>query len=174
MSAVGKTVVTSLATLGERLRPRVSARIASDYARRGMPGVRGAWVVQDCQAWVDEHITRRDGKTANERKASKNAAKDEPDPLLTGVASPALEKYRDARTELAILELRERQGEVIPREEVHQSLSRIAAIIRGAGDVLEKRFGPEAANVLRDAIREMQREFNEFAGARKPTRRNSA
>jgi hypothetical protein len=91
-------------------------------------------------------------------------ARDE-DPLMQGGGSPALEKYREERAALARLDRLEREGTLVPRERIRQSLGRIAAILRGAGDTLQRQYGVEALEILFEALddaeREVERSFGE-------------
>lgn len=50
--------------------------------------------------------------------------------LLAGVNSPALERYRNARARLAELDLQERENQLLPRDRVHDALSRLGALMR--------------------------------------------
>jgi hypothetical protein len=88
----------------------------------------------------------------------------EEDLLLQGTSSPALEAYREERTKLARLERREREGSLIPRDEAREALGRIAALVRGAGDALQRRFGPEAAEILDEALQDAEREIDRTFG----------
>ena len=73
--------------------------------------------------------------------------------LLTGSsASPALERYRDERAKLARLDRLEREGALVPQEQIRQGLGQIAAILRTAGDVLHRQHGPAAAEILHEAL----------------------
>jgi len=87
---------------------------------------------------------------------AKNAAKlarvDDEDPFLSGNNSPALEDYRRQKAELAKLELKERQGELLSRERIHESFGRGAHIIRQAGDVLRRQYGNDAQAILNHAL----------------------
>lgn len=91
----------------------------------------------------------------------------EDDPLMQGSGSPALERYREERAALARLDRLEREGNLIPRSETRETLGRIAAILRSAGDALQRQFGPEAAEVLYEALddcgREVERVFGDEA-----------
>lgn len=84
----------------------------------------------------------------------------EDDVLLAGGNSPALERYREKRADLAGLELSERRRKLIPRAEVNESLGRVAAILREAGDALQWQFGPEARSILNEALDDAQREVD--------------
>lgn len=87
------------------------------------------------------------------------------DQLMQGTGSPALERYREERAALARLDRLEREGQLLPRDEVRLALGRIAAIVRGAGDTLQRQFGQAAADILlealEDASREIDRSFTE-------------
>ena len=86
------------------------------------------------------------------------------DELLQGAASPALERYREERAELAKLDRLERQDQLIPRPLMRQSFSRIAVILRAAGDNLERQYGVGAADLLREALDDAEREAQRFLG----------
>ena len=84
------------------------------------------------------------------------------DPLMQGSGSPALERYREERAELARLDRMERQRKLLPRDEVREALGRIAAVLRGAGDALQRQFGASASEILHDALDEAKREVERF------------
>jgi len=86
------------------------------------------------------------------------------DPLLTGTSSPALEDYRRERAALAKLERQERERRLLPREEVRQTLARIAAVLRAAGDSLQRQYGPDALNILREALLDAERDIEHHFG----------
>ena len=73
------------------------------------------------------------------------------DPLLQGSSSPALERYREERAALARLDRLERERRLLPRDQVREALGRIAAILRGAGDTLQRNVGAAAAEILFDS-----------------------
>jgi hypothetical protein len=86
------------------------------------------------------------------------------DVLLQGGSSPALERYREERAELAHLDRLERQRQLLPRNEVKEALGRLAAILRGAGDAQQRQFGAAAAEILYDALDDAQREIDRSFG----------
>lgn len=90
--------------------------------------------------------------------APRLAAGDE-DPMLAGSTSPALERFREERAKLARLDRLEREGKLLARDKVHDGLARIATILRGAGDTLQRQFGPDALELLNDALDDAQREI---------------
>ncbi len=88
----------------------------------------------------------------------------EDDPLMQGSGSPALERYREERALMARLDRLEREQELIPRDVARESLGRIAAILRAAGDALQRQFGPAAGEILYEALDDAQREMDRFFG----------
>lgn len=89
----------------------------------------------------------------------------EDDPLLAGGGnSPALERYREERAALARLDRLEREGRLLPRDEAREGMGRIAAILRGAGDALQRQFGAAAGEILHEALGDAQREIDRSFG----------
>ena len=74
--------------------------------------------------------------------------------LVSGGPSPALERYRDERARLAKLDRLEREGVLVPKDEVRLGLGRIAAILRTAGESLQQQYGQAAAEILHEALDE--------------------
>jgi len=81
------------------------------------------------------------------------------DPLLAGTDSPALEAYRRERAILARLDRLEREGELLPRDAVHDMLSRLAELLRDAGATFQREFGREAHAVLEEVLDGFEREI---------------
>ena len=86
------------------------------------------------------------------------------DAMLVGGSSPALERYREERAQLARLDRLEREGKLLPRDEVREVLARIASILRDAGDALQRQFGSAAVEILHEALDDSQREIAAFFG----------
>ncbi|HUX16278.1 MAG TPA: hypothetical protein VMW52_07375 [Phycisphaerae bacterium] len=93
------------------------------------------------------------------RNARKLTAGDDDDPMMAGCASPWLEKYRREKTLLARLDRKRREGDLLERDTVHEALGRIASILRGAGDTLQRQFGVDAHRVLEEALDDADREI---------------
>lgn len=72
--------------------------------------------------------------------------------LYSSSSSPALERYREERAKLARLDRLEREGTLIPQDEVRQGLSQIVHILRMAAETLRSQCGPEALEILNDAL----------------------
>jgi hypothetical protein len=86
------------------------------------------------------------------------------DDLLTGESSPALERYREERAALARLDRLEREHVLVNRQEIREGLSRIASILRTAGDTLQRQFGSGALEILNEALAEAEREMERSDG----------
>ncbi len=86
------------------------------------------------------------------------------DDLMQGTGSPALERYREERAALARLDRLEREAQLLPRDQVREALGRIAAIVRGAGDALQRQHGVAAVQILFDALDDAQREIDQTFG----------
>jgi hypothetical protein len=87
------------------------------------------------------------------------------DDLMQGSGSPALERYREERAALARLDRLEREGKLLPRDEALEALGRIAAVLRGAGESLQRQFGPAAVEILYEALDDADREVGRYFGA---------
>lgn len=77
------------------------------------------------------------------------------------VTSPALEWYRREKARLARYDRLERERTLLPREQVHVMMMRIANLIRCCGEDLQRRFGTEAMEILNDTLDEVARQVDE-------------
>ena len=85
------------------------------------------------------------------------SASQEPGKAQKGAKSNgAQERLRTAKADLEELKLARERRESIPREEIHGTLGRLAVILRGAGEVLQREFGKEAQAVLDAALDEFE------------------
>ena len=84
------------------------------------------------------------------------------DDLMVGPTSPALERYREERAAMARMMRLEREGELLPRDLVRQSLAKTATILRNAGESMQKQFGQSAADLLYEAIGDAEAEIVRF------------
>ena len=114
----------------------VGLRTVAAWMAAGCPGRPGTYDLAAIHAWRDAQ-RRRD-----------------PDQLLQGTTSPALERYREERAKLARLDRLERERQLIPRDEIHVLLAQIAQLIRGAGEILQRNYGPDAQQTLDEALDE--------------------
>ncbi len=83
-------------------------------------------------------------------------ATDGEDPM-SGESTPALERWREEKWRLARLERQRVEQSQLPRDEIHELLGRVAGILRAMGDRLQRRFGPEAYNMLTEALDDADR-----------------
>ena len=113
-----------------------------DWRRSGMPGATGCYPLSEVAQWL-----RRDGPWRVRPAA---------DDLGSG-DSPGLERYREARAELAELDLAERREELIDRGLIRSKLIRLIGLLRACSDRLEKRFGADAKRMVHDTLGEWQR-----------------
>lgn len=123
------------------------AEIVRRSTKRGQPHwIHGPGFVE---WWVERALRKRRAPSG-----------DNGDPLLVAdaPASPALERYREARADLAALELAERQRDLLPRQTVHEVFGRIASRLRDAGEQLGREHGSEAHEVLSEALDDAERE----------------
>jgi hypothetical protein len=95
---------------------------------------------------------------------AKELAKQSQSDPMTGPSSPNLERWRAARADLAELEREQREGNLIPREEIHDGLVRLAARLRKFGETLQRQFGPEAHRLLEELLDDYQHELDRLSG----------
>jgi phage terminase Nu1 subunit (DNA packaging protein) len=78
--------------------------------------------------------------------------------------NPWLEEYRKEKTLLARMDRRERERGLLDRERTHSFMLRVASLLRGVTDKLQRMFGESAYEILNDAIDDMEAETErEFA-----------
>lgn len=79
--------------------------------------------------------------------------------LLTGPNTPALERLRAAKAHLAELDLAKRRGELVEIAELRGGLTTIANRLRSCLETLQRSYGDEAADLLREAIDDCEQTF---------------
>ena len=121
-------------------------------------------MTQTAAAWLVGCTARtfRDQDAPRNRDGSYNAAAilewvrstaNGDDPLLAGGDSPNLERYRAAKAQLAEMDAAERQGQLVNVDQLTEWwAAEVVPPIRRAIDTLQLRFGPEAAQVITEAI----------------------
>jgi len=80
----------------------------------------------------------------------------DPDDLMNGEASPALERYREERAKIARLDRMEREGLLIPREKIREFMNELAALIARTAEAFRRRFGDEAAAIIEETLQEFE------------------
>lgn len=122
----------------------VTTRTVREWKERGCPLETGRYDIAAVSDWRDKTLRRPPDPI-------------DADPLLGSDGdSPALEEYRRAKAALARLELAEREGKLVPVDELHGLLTEGAAVLRRAGETLSRRFGNEALQVLNEALAEAE------------------
>jgi hypothetical protein len=76
----------------------------------------------------------------------------EEEALFDGSDSPALERWRRAKADLAEIEVQSKRGSLVPRNEIRTGLDAIAARLRGFAEELQREFGPGAIDLLDEAL----------------------
>jgi hypothetical protein len=86
--------------------------------------------------------------------------------LLSGDVqdSPALEKLREETYKLKRLERLEKERNLLRRDQIHEGFSLISGVLRAAGDQLQKKFGPDALEVLNRAMEQAEQEIVRVLG----------
>lgn len=79
--------------------------------------------------------------------------------------SPALERKREAEADLKELDLAERRRELVHRDLMRQQLAAIAALLRRAGEQLERKHGPAAKQLLVQALDDAERRITNITAA---------
>lgn len=143
---------------------RRSLDTIKNWAKQGMPGKAGAYDLAEIVQWA---ITKGPWKIDGKQEGD--------DPLLAGASdSPGLERYRLAKAEIAEYDLQERKGELIARDKVRGSFSRLAMMARRTGERLAKNYGSGAAVLWNDFITEFKRSVDDDFGSTGQPADNSA
>lgn len=98
-------------------------------------------------------------------QAAPAAAGGEADPMLAGGDSPNLERYRGAKADREEMARDRDRGTHANLRDLHTTLMRFGSLVRRGGEVLQRRFGVEAADVFNEAIDEAERECVAAIGA---------
>lgn len=126
-----------------------SQQCINQWRSRGMPGRPGAYDLQEVLHWAISHgllVERVGGEDLGDGD------------------SPALERYRAARAQLAELELERQKKTLVPRDAMRNGLSRFAHHLRQLAERMGKRHGPEAAITVNEAIDECGRVIDDEFG----------
>ena len=75
------------------------------------------------------------------------------------VVERPMDRLRNAKAELAEMERKKREGQLIDRDVVYDALGRLASMLRSAGESLEREFGPKAKEIVDEAIADFRQEL---------------
>ena len=78
--------------------------------------------------------------------------------------SPALEKLREVTFRLKQLELEEKKGNLLRRNQIHEGFAVFCARIRGCGDQRQKKCGPDALEILNQALEGGEKDILQLLG----------
>ena len=81
---------------------------------------------------------------------------DEADPLMTGGASPALERYRRLKGDDLERTLAERDGQLVRKHVILDALRQGMSVMRATGDRLVRQFGNDAGDVFNEGVSEFE------------------
>lgn len=153
LSGMGRSpawVVPTLAALGQAC--GVSETTVQNWKRKpGFPGGENGYNLYEVAKW------RTDRELTNKLAQRTRLAGDRPDdPLLAAGSSPNLELYRGHKATLAGFEVEKERKNLLVRETTLEWLMDMAAILRRACDLLQRRFGPEAYGIIESALRDVE------------------
>lgn len=86
------------------------------------------------------------------------------DPLLEGAETPALEEFRRIRAAQEKIKLSEMEGKSIPLDQLESALMEGTAVWTRYAEVMVKRFGNEAGQLLQEANEEWVRMVEKVLG----------
>jgi hypothetical protein len=84
------------------------------------------------------------------------ATTEDGDPLLSGSDSPALERYRNVKADLAERDLAERDKVLVRANVIRDALRPAVSALRGTGDRLVRQFGNEAGDIFNEGVNEFE------------------
>jgi hypothetical protein len=133
---VARVLGISSQTFDDAIRPRLSDTAATGAGRN---------LRFDLSACVAALVTYR-------LEQQKPAASE--DPMLVGGDSPNLERYRAAKAALAEMELEEKKKTHASLKDLNDALMRFASLVRRGGEILQRKFGNQASDILNESIDE--------------------
>lgn len=107
------------------------------YFNEGMPGTPGAYVLEDCMAWLAGREDRRRSDTDDLDGDSES--------------SEWLEEYRKWRAKQEELKYAQKRGELIEADAVRDWLQRFSVLMRGFGEKVNK-VCPELSGELEGVL----------------------
>jgi hypothetical protein len=96
------------------------------------------------------------------------ALRQNPEAGLLDGNSEALERLRDAKARIALLDLQERQGALLPRADIHALMTRLGAILKGTGERLQRDHGAAALEILNEGLADFEHEMAAKFGEQTP------
>jgi hypothetical protein len=115
------------------------------------------------RAWLDAYVARELHKQVPDA-----------DPLLSGGTSPALERYRNARASKEELSLAIQRGELAHVADVKQHIGGAIAIVRSALWKLQRDFGVQAYELMKEALDEAAEKIESYGSSENDSGRDRA
>jgi hypothetical protein len=151
-----------------------------DQARRyGMPlgGARKTWDLAEVLRWLHDMLAQigRNPQALRALRIDRTADDDTPQPTsptstptpgtlsLGSTGDPATDKVA-AEARLRELDLLKRMGEVVELRAVRDALGPMGATMRRLGEQLQRRFGPDALDLVQVAIDDFERDAERLLG----------
>lgn len=127
---------------------RYSVKTFDDKIRRALPAsaIRGEG---KSLRFYGPEVVATHAKQQQERSSD--------DPLLDGVDSPGLERYRAAKADITEMERDRLRKQLVKVDEIEPALQQLAGVLRDAGERLARQYGNEAAGILNEAVDEFAR-----------------
>ena len=139
-----RVIGVSPSTLDDAIRPKC------EDAERGRGRGLELWLPAIVKAWHEHQI---------ETHVDTAPPPDVDDPMFENADSPALERYRWARAEQEEMKASQMRGELVEIGDISDGLQLMASILRQAIETLQKQHGQDAADVLSDALDEVDTEI---------------
>lgn len=131
------------ATLG------INARTFGRWLRRGCPGKPRAYVIVDCIEWARENAW-------SEEAVLIEGATGEDGDLKTQLLKERIEKLRRDNT-IADLNIGERSESLCDASAIRSKLLAMAGVLRSSLEKLERQYGPDALEIVLEALDEIDR-----------------
>jgi hypothetical protein len=84
--------------------------------------------------------------------------------IATGGDSPGLERFRNARAELAEMDVQSRRKSLLPRDVTRNALGRVMSLLRQYAERLGRRHGPEEVLSFRETLDECRKVIDDEFG----------
>jgi len=120
------------------------------WRRKGMPGTAKCYDVREILAWL--------------RSAGPWRPRDQ-----SSIQGDAKQKRLEFQAKIEELRWRRQAGEVIPRDDVHDTYREIASSLRSAGEVLGRLFGDAAVEIINDALDVASRRIHDRFSVSEPS-----
>lgn len=143
---------------------RVSINTVTRWvARSDWPFGRRNFDVAAVRAWRQQLAGHREGNG----RAGPSARYGGHDPLSAAELLLKSERTKKLRLENAFRQLivEREKGEWIKRDQVRRALTALSDTLRSTGEILQRQFGPDAQEVLNEALASIERSIPEILGS---------